>query len=216
MRWRMAPAAAAAELAAWQPHDEAQRALKHALLAFLDARPTDACDRSCVPGHLTASALVLDAAGEHGADPAPACGSLDPARRSLRAGDATLRAAALREATEESGIAGLEIAAEPLHIDVHPVTCSLASDPAPRRALPPARPGRGGTGDQCRVGRPAVVAAGRPAAGHDTVPTMAALTGRERSSGGHGPSSLTSALSNDSRADRERPHGVLGPGAAAR
>ena len=50
----------------------------------------------------------------------------------------------------------------------------------------------------------------------DTVPTMAALTGRERSSGGHGPSSLTSALSNDSRADREHPHGVLGPGAAAR
>ena len=40
-------------------------------------------------------------------------------------GDATLRAAALREATEESGIAGLTIAAEPLHVDVHPVTCSL-------------------------------------------------------------------------------------------
>jgi hypothetical protein len=58
-------AAAAAELAGWEPPDEAQRALKYALLAFLDARPADACDRSCVPGHLTASALVLDAAGEH-------------------------------------------------------------------------------------------------------------------------------------------------------
>ena len=58
-------------------------------------------------------------------------------------GDATLRAAALREATEESGIAGLTIAAEPLHLDVHPVTCSLGvPDPAPGRALPRARPGR--------------------------------------------------------------------------
>jgi hypothetical protein len=60
----VAPAAAAAELTAWQPGDEGQRALKFALLAFLDARPADACDRSCVPGHLTASALVVDADGE--------------------------------------------------------------------------------------------------------------------------------------------------------
>jgi 8-oxo-dGTP pyrophosphatase MutT (NUDIX family) len=47
-------------------------------------------------------------------------------------GDATLRAAALREATEESGISGLEIGTEPLHVDVHPVTCSLG---VPRRHL---------------------------------------------------------------------------------
>ena len=40
-------------------------------------------------------------------------------------GDATLRDAALREATEESGIAGLRIEPRPLHLDVHPVTCSL-------------------------------------------------------------------------------------------
>ena len=64
-RRMVTPTAAAAELGAWEPPDEAQRALKYALLAFLDARPADACDRSCVPGHLTASALVLDAAGEH-------------------------------------------------------------------------------------------------------------------------------------------------------
>src|SRR5436190_1227990 len=31
---------------------------------------------------------------------------------------------ALREATEESGMDGLEIAPHPLHVDVHPVTCS--------------------------------------------------------------------------------------------
>ena len=40
-------------------------------------------------------------------------------------GDASLRAAALREATEESGIDGLTMSAEPLHLDVHPVLCSL-------------------------------------------------------------------------------------------
>lgn len=120
------PAAAAAELAAWEPGEEAQRALKHALLAFLGARPGDACDRSCVPGHLTASALVLDAAAEqllltlH-----PRVGRWVQLGGHCEPGDPTLRAAALREATEESGIPGLQIDPQPLHVDVHPVTCSL-------------------------------------------------------------------------------------------
>lgn len=122
----VAAAAAATELRAWAPADPGQEALRHALLAFLAARPADGCDRSCVPGHLTASALVLD----------------HPARRTLltlhprvgrwiqlgghcEPGDPTLWAAALREATEESGIDALAIDPHPLHVDVHPVTCSL-------------------------------------------------------------------------------------------
>jgi 8-oxo-dGTP pyrophosphatase MutT (NUDIX family) len=39
--------------------------------------------------------------------------------------DETLAGAALREAVEESGIDGLWIDTEPIHLDVHPVTCSL-------------------------------------------------------------------------------------------
>jgi 8-oxo-dGTP pyrophosphatase MutT (NUDIX family) len=120
------PAAAAAELRAWTAPDAGQDALRHALLAFLAARPDDACDRSCVPGHLTASALLLDAAGEHTLLTLhPRVGRWIQLGGHCEPADGTLRAAALREATEESGIDGLRIDPDPLHLDVHPVTCSL-------------------------------------------------------------------------------------------
>lgn len=120
------PAAAARELAAWEPVEQDQRALREALLAFLDARPDDACDRSCVPGHLTASALVLDASGEHTLLTLhPRVGRWIQLGGHCESGDPSLRAAALREATEESGMEGLAISGAPLHVDVHPVTCSL-------------------------------------------------------------------------------------------
>ncbi|MBO4238500.1 NUDIX hydrolase [Pseudonocardia alni] len=122
----VATATAAHELGAWTPRDPGQRALQHALLAFLDARPDDACDRSCVPGHLTASALVLDAGGDHTLLTLhPRVGRWIQLGGHCEPGDDSLRAAALREATEESGIDGLEIDGHPLHVDVHPVTCSL-------------------------------------------------------------------------------------------
>ncbi|MFC5995545.1 NUDIX hydrolase [Pseudonocardia hispaniensis] len=124
----VAPAAARAALRAWVAPDAQQRALQHAILAFLDARPHDACDRSCEPGHLTASALVVDAAGEHTLLTLhPRVGRWVQLGGHCEPGDATLRDAALREATEESGIDGLTIDDEPLHLDVHPVTCSLGT-----------------------------------------------------------------------------------------
>jgi 8-oxo-dGTP pyrophosphatase MutT (NUDIX family) len=118
--------AAGATLGDWRPTDPSQRALREAFLGFLAARPDDACRRSCVPGHLTASALLLDHTGEN------VLLTLHPrVGRWIQLGghcepeDATLADAALREAVEESGIAGVRLDPDPLHLDVHPITCSL-------------------------------------------------------------------------------------------
>lgn len=112
-------------LAAWQPTGPGQEPLRQAFLAFLAAR-ADACRRSCEPGHLTASALLLDAAGEHVLlTMHPRVGHWVQLGGHCEDADATLAGAALREAVEESGVPGLVIDPEPLHLDVHPITCSL-------------------------------------------------------------------------------------------
>ena len=112
-------------LTRWRAPDPAQDTLRHAVRAFLAARP-DGCLRECVPGHVTGSALVLDYTGTH------ALLTLHPRfGRWLQLGghceetDADIVAAALREATEESGIDDLTIDPEPAALHVHPVTCSL-------------------------------------------------------------------------------------------
>ena len=116
---------AVATLRSWRAPDPGQDTLRHAVLAFLAARP-DACLRDCVPGHVTGSALVLDHTGTH------ALLTLHPRfGRWLQLGghceetDADIHAAALREATEESGIDDLTIDPELAALHVHPVTCSL-------------------------------------------------------------------------------------------
>jgi 8-oxo-dGTP pyrophosphatase MutT (NUDIX family) len=109
----------------WRPTGHGQESLRQALIAFVSARP-DACLRSCVPGHITASALVLDQAGDHTLLTLhPRIGRWVQLGGHCEPTDRTLAGAALREATEESGIAGLVLEPTPLHVDVHPVTCSL-------------------------------------------------------------------------------------------
>ncbi|HEX7224861.1 MAG TPA: NUDIX domain-containing protein [Candidatus Limnocylindria bacterium] len=112
-----------ASLAAWQPSDPRQDELRVEFLDLLRHR-SDALDRSCAPAHLTASALVLEAGTER---------VLLVLHRKIgrwiqpgghaEVTDATLAGAALREATEESGITGLTMEPWILHLDRHPAPC---------------------------------------------------------------------------------------------
>jgi 8-oxo-dGTP pyrophosphatase MutT (NUDIX family) len=116
---------AIALLTEWQAPSGEQDSLRHAVLAFLDARP-DGCRRDCVPGHVTASTLVLDDSGSqvlltlH-----PRLGRWVQLGGHCDDADGGILATALREATEESGIADLRIEPDLAAVHVHPVTCSL-------------------------------------------------------------------------------------------
>jgi 8-oxo-dGTP pyrophosphatase MutT (NUDIX family) len=109
----------------WRAPDPAQDSLRHAVLSFVHGRD-DACLRECVSGHVTASALVLDDTGTqvlltlH-----PRLGRWVQLGGHCDDDDGDIVAAALREATEESGVTGLRIVPELVAVHVHPVTCSL-------------------------------------------------------------------------------------------
>ncbi|HEX5252582.1 MAG TPA: NUDIX hydrolase [Mycobacterium sp.] len=116
---------AIAMLSNWEPPDPAQDSLRHAVLAFVHAR-SDACRRECVPGHVTASALVFDhAGGQVLLTLHPRVGRWVQLGGHCDDDDTDVLAAALREATEESGIDGLRIEPRLAAVHVHPVTCSL-------------------------------------------------------------------------------------------
>lgn len=109
---------ARATVAGFVAPDAQQAETRHRMLAFIDAHP-DALWRSCLEGHLTGSALVVD----HGAERV-----LMLFHRKVRRwlqpgghvdGDANLAAAALREASEETGIEGLRVAVPPIDLDIH-------------------------------------------------------------------------------------------------
>ena len=117
-------------LAGWQAPDREQDRVRRFMLDFLADHP-DGASRSCQAGHLVASAVVLDPTGtrvlltRH-----PAHGLWIELGGHLEPNDATVAAAALREALEESGIPGLHLDPTPVDLEVFPDDC------------PPGRPSR--------------------------------------------------------------------------
>jgi len=92
-------------------------------IAKLVAEHSDCFERSCLPGHITASAWIVDPTGDR---------ALLTHHRKLDAwlqlgghadGDTDVRRVALREAQEESGMTSFEVLAAglPIDVDVHEI-----------------------------------------------------------------------------------------------
>jgi 8-oxo-dGTP pyrophosphatase MutT (NUDIX family) len=108
-------------LRTWRAPSPEQAALRDRYVAHLVAH-RDGLERSCSRGHLTAGALVLSA-------------DLDAVLLNLHGragrwfhfgghwepGDESLLATATREASEESGVDGLVVHPDPVHLDLHGV-----------------------------------------------------------------------------------------------
>ncbi len=110
-------------LTSWHPDDVEQQSLRDEYIAHIDSFD-DAMFRTCVPGHLTASTLIVDHSRErvlltlH-----PKVGMWLQMGGHCEAGDTSLQAAAAREAREESGIADLIMSDAPIRLDRHRVGC---------------------------------------------------------------------------------------------
>jgi 8-oxo-dGTP pyrophosphatase MutT (NUDIX family) len=112
-------------LSAWSSTSDAADLARKQTLDLLADGPA-AMTRAHRAGHVTASTLIIDADSRlllclHGRMNMwmQVGGHCEP-------GDATLAAAALREATEESGITGLALDPDPIDVDIHPVRCRPA------------------------------------------------------------------------------------------
>ncbi|WP_238580727.1 NUDIX hydrolase [Streptomonospora alba] len=116
-------AGARRELADWSAPDAAQEELRRSYLDHLDRHP-DAMSRACMPGHLTASAAVVDPGGTRAVLTLHRkIGKWLQTGGHCEEGDLSLGDAALREAAEESGLSGLRLLPGPVRLDRHRVGC---------------------------------------------------------------------------------------------
>jgi 8-oxo-dGTP pyrophosphatase MutT (NUDIX family) len=105
-------------VAAAQSGDPAHEAHRRRILAFVDDHP-DALERTCAEGHLTGSGMVVDPVDRkfllllH----AKLGRWFQPGGHAD--GDGVLPRVAWREASEETGIAGLRVAVPAIDLDVH-------------------------------------------------------------------------------------------------
>jgi 8-oxo-dGTP pyrophosphatase MutT (NUDIX family) len=112
-------------LSGWSATSAEADAARRRTLELLHDGPA-AVTRAYRPGHVTASTLVLGEDGRvllclHGR-----MGMWMQLGGHCEAGDRSLAQAALREATEESGIVGLTLDPDPIDVHIHPVRCRPA------------------------------------------------------------------------------------------
>lgn len=113
-------ALARAHVVAALPTDPADEETRRQVLDFVDAHP-DALHRSCQEGHLTGSGMVVDPTTRRFLFMLHAKLGVWLQPGGHADGDAALPGVALREATEETGIAGLRVATPAIDLDIHRV-----------------------------------------------------------------------------------------------
>lgn len=119
---------ARAQIVSALPGDGDHEAARAQMLDFVDAHP-DALHRSCLVGHLTGSALIVDPSTRH-----VLLLFHTKVQRWLQPGghadgDGNLAHVALREAGEETGIAGLSVVTPAIDLDVHVFRSAAGTEP---------------------------------------------------------------------------------------
>lgn len=113
-------ASAIEALEGFVPEESVQAVAKCSMLEFLAEHP-DALHRSCLLGHLTSSAIVVNHAGDRALFMLHAKAKKWFQPGGHADGMSDMAEVALKEATEETGISGLVVEAGPIDLDVHRV-----------------------------------------------------------------------------------------------